>query len=162
MCKFITFLFDLIPIPRFRSYLIKTHLAKCSFCQKELVPDSVLEEKFKIPIWIQSEQSLWPQISDKIFTCEDLPHEHRPRALPFSVPRWQWALVVLALVVLVGINLLIERDIGRRSIQGEISVSSTTPRIIITRAEIKGKKAKPFIYQTKERFFIWFEEPEGD
>jgi hypothetical protein len=163
MCKFIAFLYDLIPIQGFRAFLIKRHIAKCPICEKESAMETILEEKFKIPDWIESEQSLWPQIREKVFGPEPLP-THRQKALRIMPPRWQWALAGIALLLVVGINLLIERDFDRKRIQGEFIATTTAPRIIITHAEIKGKQAKPFIYQTQGKYFVWFEESksEGD
>lgn len=164
MCKIIAFLYGLIPIQGFRAFLVKKHFAKCPACQKEWAIETILVEKFQTPGWIESEQSLWPQIRKKIYALEIPPSTPRQKARQFLIPRWQWALAGLALLVLVGINLLIERDFHQNALQGEFIATSTTPRIIITHAEINGKKAKPFVYQTQEGFFIWFEEskPEGD
>lgn len=164
MCKFIAFLYDLIPIQGFRDFLIKRYITECSICEKESAIETLLEEKLQIPEWIESEDSLWPQIREKVFLQEPLPSPHRQKVLRFMPRRWQWALAGLALLLVVAINLLIERGFDAKRLQGELIATTTAPRIIITHAEIKGKKAKPFVYQTQEKCFIWFEESksEGD
>ena len=40
----------------------------------------------------------------------------------------------------------------------EISLAIKNPQVKIIHAEIQGKKAKPYIYQTTENLFIWFDE----
>ena len=158
MCKFITFLYDLIPIQSFRAYLIQKHFAKCPGCQNELDIDTLLEEKFKIPDWVESEPNLWPQIREKICTIDARPSSIRHRARRFSIPFWQWTAAGLALFALLGISLLVNRYFHQKNLRGEFIASSRLPRIIITHAEINGKKARPFVYQTREECFIWFEE----
>ncbi len=164
MCKLIAFLYGSIPIQGFRTFLIKKHFSKCPVCQSELDIEALFTEKFQIPEWIESEQSLWPQIREKILTLEIPSSPSRQKDRRFLIPRWQWALAGLALLLVVGISLLIERDFRQNAYQGEFIATSSTPRIIIMHVEIKGKKAKPFVYQTQDKFFIWFEEskPEGD
>jgi hypothetical protein len=164
MCKFIAFLYGLIPLQGFRAFLIKRHIANCSICEKEPAIETLLQEKLRIPEWIESEQSLWPKIKEKVLSPEPLPSAHRQKVLRFMAPRWQWALAGLALLLVVGINILIERDLDPQRLQEEFIATATIPTVIITHAEIKGKKAKPFIYQTHEKCFIWFEESksEGD
>ncbi len=164
MCKLISFLYDLIPIRGFRAFLIKKHLIKCAICQNELSIEPLYEEKFKAPEWIESEQSLWPHIREKLSTQRIPSSPSLQNKKRFLIPRWQWALAGFILLVLVGIYLLIKQDFRQNALKGEFIATSTTPRIVIMHAEIEGKKAKPFVYQTQERFFVWFEKskPEGD
>ena len=37
-----------------------------------------------------------------------------------------------------------------------------TPRVVIEHAEINGKKARPYIYQTPEISYIWFSEAKNN
>ena len=57
----------------------------------------------------------------------------------------------------IGLGLLIHQNFLKRTPE-ESAVEIDTPRIIIKHAEIKGKKAKPYIYQTPYVSFIWFAE----
>jgi hypothetical protein len=164
VCKLIILLYDLVPIQGFRAYLIKKHLAKCPVGQRDLDIETLLKEKFRIPGWIESEKSLWPHVREKIFAPETVPSASSERALRFTKPWWHWAVAGLALLVMAALNLLILRNFNHHPFQGESAVPPFTSTIIINHAEIKGRKAKPFIYQTHEACFIWFEESksEGD
>ncbi len=161
MCKFIVFLYDMIPIQGIRAFLIKKHIDRCPVCQREMAIETLLEEKFKIPEWIESEQSLWPQIREKAFSQKPVLLSGRQKERPFKISGWQWALAGLALLVVVGINVLIGPDLSPRRHSREFIVSAAQPKIIITHAEIEGREAKPFVYETRERCFIWFEEQES-
>jgi hypothetical protein len=154
MCKFIAFLYDSIPIRSVRAFLIKRHFAKCPNCKKESAIGDLLQEKLQVPEWIKAEQSLWPQIKEKVLSPQPLPSAHRQKALRFIAPRWQWALAGLALLLVVGINLLIERDFHPQHLQEPFIVSTTAPRIIIIHAEIKGKQAKPCLSNSGKIFCL--------
>jgi hypothetical protein len=164
MCKFIRFLYIAVPIRGFRAYLIQWHISGCSACQKQWTIDWSTQESFAKAKWIQNEQSLWPRIQEKIsgVKIEDL--EPKGKKAPLLFPRWKWALAGLAAFICLAATLLIlSTAIPKRAKTG-ISSAVKTPRIHINYAKIDGNKAKPFVFQTPENLFIWFEkiQREGD
>lgn len=159
MCKLIRFLYITIPFHGFRDYLIQKHLADCPQCQMEWVIDRDTEESLAMPEWIKKESSLWPRIQEEI-KRKHVKQEQAPsgkRKTTFF-PRWQWALASLALFILVGMILVVDKAMIQPPPETEISLALKNPQVKIIRAEISGKKAKPFIYQTQENLFIWFDE----
>ena len=164
MCKFIRFLFCLIPIQGFRAQLIQKHLGDCSECQREWAIDKSAEDSFTKPEWVIHEHSLWPLIQEKIKDTkfEEIPSAKRKTAFLFS--RWQWGLAGLTLLVFIVINLVLNKGPVQSLSKTEVSLTNKIPQIRIIRAEILGKKARPFVYQTPENLFIWFDKTkqEGD
>ena len=156
MCKFYKLLYWLIPLKNFHSFLINKHFSGCGRCLKETEMDNRLKEVV-IPDWIKTEESLWPKIKPGL----SIPEEKEPvKQKNFDLPsfkKWHWALAGLALVCVVGLCVLIHRNFLKNPPAEEASVKEMS-RIKITYAEIKGKKARPYIYQTPTGSFIWFAE----
>lgn len=157
MCKLIRFLYIMIPIHDFRAYLIQKHLAACSRCQTEWAIDKSTEESLKKSTWVTNEPSLWPQIQEKINVAELEETPARRRKTTFPLPRWQWALAGLALLIFIVINLVIDKGLVLSLSKKEVSLALKIPQVRIIDAEIRGIKARPFIYQTPENVFIWFD-----
>ena len=157
MCKLIRFLYKLVPFLFFRAVLNRKHIAVCQRCQKEWAIETSIQEALSPPEWIKNEQSLWPQIRETIGTAKPGEAEDRKGKEAFFFPGWQWALAGLTLLIMVGINIVLDK--------GSIPAVSRTigfppvaiPQIKIIHAEISGKKAKPFIYRTQENVYIWFD-----
>lgn len=158
MCKLIRFFYLLIPIHGFRAFLIQKHFAACSVCQKEWGMDQSAKGSFTKPEWIAQEHSLWPQIQEKIHMLEREGIQSGETKKIFLFPRWQWALAGLALLILAGISLVLDIGLIHRSKKAEVSLTLKNPQVNIIHAEIHGKKATPFIYQTSENLYIWFGE----
>jgi hypothetical protein len=158
MCKLMRLLFIAIPFHSFRDFLIGNHLSNCPRCQKEWELDQETVKSFAMPDWIKKESSLWPRIQAKIKRSGQEKILSRKGKATSRFLRWQWAVTSLALFIFVGLILVINKvGLRPRSIT-EISLASKNPQVNIIRAEIQGKKAKTFIYQTKENLFIWFDE----
>lgn len=159
MCKLIRFLYTTIPFHGFRDYLIQNHLEDCPQCQRKWAIARDIEDFFAMPEWIKKESSLWPRIQEKI-KRKRVEQEQAPSGKKeiFFFPRWRWALAGLALFILVGMIFLIDKTMIQPPIETRISFALKNPQIKIIHAEIQGKKAKPFIYQTTDKLYIWFDE----
>jgi hypothetical protein len=111
-----------------------------------------------MPDWIKQEASFWPRVEAKLRGTEQSdasPEMGRSIRPPF---RWQWAWAGLFIVLLAGTILVFhERNIPS-PVESDLASALHHPRIKITRAEILGKRAKSFVYQTEENIFIWFDE----
>ena len=113
------------------------------------------------PDWIAKEESMWPQIREKIYSQRKKSFKADTALKPFFFPRWRWAVVCLFFVVAVGVALMIQTNVQRKSPELEALVEET-PRVVIEHAEIDGKKARAYIYQTPEISFIWFSEAKNN
>jgi hypothetical protein len=159
MCKLIRFFYLLIPVHGFRAFLIQKHISSCSVCEKEWGMDMSAQEAFIKPEWIALERSFWPHIQKRILAGEREETRSMAREKTSLSPRWQWALASgLVLIVLLGISFVLDIGLFRKTSKAEVSSVSKNPRVDIIYAEIHGKRAKPFIYQTQENLFIWFDE----
>jgi len=152
-------LYSLIPVANFRAFLIRKHISSCPECQKEWEIDGTMEDFFMAPSWIEKEGSLWPRIQETIRATEIENSSARRNSYTTGFfPRWQWALAGFALILLAGINLIVNKSAFRSLPLSEVDLAYKPPQVKIIRAEIHGQKAKPFIYKTKENLFIWFDQ----
>lgn len=157
MCKIFRFMYIAIPHRDFRSYLIKRHFAGCIRCQRAWEPDSEREKPLAMPEWIHRESSLWPEIQKKIKQARRETVLSRNNEGSTRFLRWQLALTGVGLFILTALIFMFLRDGAIQSGRKDF-LSFKNPQIKIVRAEIQGKKAKPFIYKTGELIFIWFAE----
>lgn len=157
MCRLYKLLYTLFPLKRFRSILIERHFSVCPSCQKETELESYLKDMLVGPDWIGKEENLWPQIKEKIYSQRKKSFKSEKTLEPFFFKKWKWAAVGLALIVAVGAVLIVQTNFQRKSRETEALVKET-PRVVIEHAEIEGKKARAYIYQTPEISFIWFSE----
>jgi len=109
------------------------------------------------PDWIAKEEIMWPQIKEKIDSQRKKSIKAGTAFQLFFFRKWKWAAVGLVLVVALGVVLMIQTNVQRKPPEAEALVKET-PRVVIEHAEIDGKKAKAYIYQTPEISFIWFSE----
>ena len=113
------------------------------------------------PGWIEKEESMWPQVREKIYFNRKISFKADTALKPFFFPKWRWAVVGLFLVFVVGAVLMIQTNFQKKSAEPEVLVKET-PRITIEHAEKDGKKARAYIYQTPEISFIWFSEAKNN
>ena len=161
MCRLYNLLYTIFPVKRFRSFLIKKHFSACSSCQKESEIESQLKDMLAAPSWIAKEEIMWPQIREKLNSQRKKSFKTEKTPQPFFSTRWKWAAAGLVLVVAIGVVLLVITSVQRKSEEAEALVKET-PRVLIKHAEINGKKARPYIYQTPEISFIWFSEAKNN
>jgi hypothetical protein len=157
MCKFYKLLYWLIPVKSFQSFLIRKHFSGCDRCQREIEIDNRLKEMV-IPDWIRAEKSFWPQIKPRLSIPEEKTHVKENKDGFFSFKKWHWAMAGLALVCVMGSSVLIYRNFQKKLSVEKAALINEMSRVKINYAEIKGKKAIPYIYQTPTVSFIWFAE----
>lgn len=157
MCRLYKLLYKLFPVKSVRSLLIEKHFSVCSSCQKETEIESQLKNLLTVPSWIAEEESIWPLIREKIYSQRKKQIKAEKALKPYFIQKWKWATVSLVFVVAIGLILLVQINYQRKSAEAEVFVKETQ-KVVIKHAEINGKKAKPYIYQTPEISFIWFSE----
>jgi hypothetical protein len=158
MCKLCKLLYRLIPGKQFQYILIKKHIANCTQCQKEIEEASSLIRESSIPPnWIEATEDLWPQIRQVICSREKMAEEHKRKFGISLQGRWRWSMAFVFLALMIGLAVLMHKNFLTRTSIEEKYITKNKPRITIKYAEIKGKKAKPSIYQTPNASFIWFD-----
>ncbi len=156
MCLFFKFLFWLFPFRGFRALVLRIHIDRCSRCQKEYEIEDLTKDILTVPDWIEKEPSLWPQVNRKMVTLGD--EKTKKRKKPYSKTTWYWAaatLFIAAAVLLIVWNY--QSEINRIPFE-EVAVTQEFPQVTIKHAEVNGKKATSYVYQTQKISFIWFSE----
>jgi len=161
MCRLYKLLYKFIPIKSFQAFLIKKHFSVCSSCQKETEIESQLKNVLAFPSWIAKEESIWPQIREKLYSQRKKTLKAEKTLAPFFIQKWKWAAASLVLVIAAGVVLLVHINFQKKSAEEEALVKDT-PRVVIKNAEINGKKAIAYLYQTPEISFIWFSEAKNN
>ena len=157
MCKLYRILYKLIPIKAFQSYLIKNHFSVCPQCGEAAGIDDLGIEKLLCPENFRDSQSLWPHIEPKLQPVKTDQMSLEDRSSTFF-RKWRWALAGICLAVVIGASALFYRNIQKKAYSDAGDRFPEEARIEIANAEVYGKKARSFIYQTSSASFIWFSE----
>jgi hypothetical protein len=148
MCKLYRLLYSILPFKIIRSALIKRHFSVCENCQENIQIKEPLNEVEAIKTWAQKEASLWPEIVSGLQSLEQ-DKAALKKTIIFPPSRtWRWAVGFIALTILVAVSFLIQRGLKREVPSEEVLSAKSPPKVIVKRAELKGIKARPIIYQT--------------
>jgi hypothetical protein len=165
MCKILGFLYMIIPFKRLKGALIRKHFERCQRCSQEIEAVADAAGSALKPKWIQESPSLWPKIRERLVSRKSQPELRLSLPRPYPgrahARRWKQAAVaaLAAVIVLGSIGLFVLRHSGRARLgpgsgpPGE--PPGTSPRVEVNAAELKGKPANPYIYQTPRASFIW-------
>ncbi len=161
MCRLYRVLYRLFPLRPFRALLIKKHFLICAQCQLEY-GEQEYSALLKTPHWIGKEQSLWPLVRERL-SRQKRGERERSLASSFSrIKRWEWAAVPMMILLLTASLIFLRRSYESKMkpepqpARTVASAPSSLTRVTVTRAELNGQKARPFIYQTSNASFIWF------
>lgn len=161
MCRLHKFLYRALPVRKWRALIIKRHFDFCAVCQKEMNINLAIGSLPALPRWIGEEPSYWPKVRRKIAYFEEKarpPLKMRRFPSPRALRLAAGSLMILLLFVSILIyrKALQEKTEPEQLPQSEASTAGKATRIKINYAEIKGKKAISYIYQTPNASFICF------
>jgi len=130
----------------------------CEDCRGTLQPEESLGEVNAVKAWAQKETSLWPQIKSRLLDLEHAKAAPKKTSVfyPFKIRRW--ATTFVALMVLVVVSFLMQKEMKRAVSSEEEPLTKSPTKVIVKRAELKGKKARPIIYQTPNVSIIYLVE----
>jgi len=153
MCRIVRLLYALIPLRRFRAYLIRSHFATCRSCGPEAGRQEGWAELVRSPDWVFREAGYWPEIERRMRA--EPARDAVPAALAPVRPSAGFAAAaggVLAVAVLAVLF------IGRPGPGPDPSAAGRleAPRVEVLSAEIGGRLARSSVYQMKSASFIWF------
>lgn len=161
MCKIYKILYAAIPVKKWKSALIRRHFERCPRCAEEIIfKDHVVRAFFK-PDWIQETPNFWPQIRTRIISHENQPETFRPGISPWQLRarRWSLAAAAAAFLIIGAIGFFLLRQPDHKISGPESSLPkdliAAVPRVQVISAELGGKRAKAYIYQTPTASFIW-------
>ncbi len=156
MCLFFKFLFWLVPFQGFRALVLRIHFDRCIRCQEEYEIEDLTKDILTVPDWINAEPSLWPQVKHKMIPMGDEKTKKRKK-LHFKT-KWYWAAATLFIAAAVVLIVWTQQNGNKRILFEEALVTQEIPQVTIRNAEVNGKKATSYVYQTQEISFIWFSE----
>ena len=158
MCKLYRFLYFILPFKIIRSALIKKHFGVCKDCRKNIQIKEPLKEVETIKTWAHKEASLWPEIVSSLQNLKQAKGVPKKNMIfhPFRI--WRWAAGFITLTVLIAIGFLIQRGAKKEIPSEKVLLAKSPPKVIVKRAELKGVKARPIIYQTPTVSIILFVE----
>lgn len=158
MCLFFKFLYWLFPFRDFRVFILRAHMDRCQLCRGEYEIDELIQEALNPPGWIKDEPSLWPGVDRRIGKGMAGKTSGEKKAKIFR--KWAWVTASLVLAAAVLLVVWSRKNGGRYSPSEEAAINQNIPQVTIKRAELNGKKAASYVYQTPEISFIWFSEHE--
>ncbi|MCJ7772216.1 MAG: hypothetical protein MUP22_03665 [Desulfobacterales bacterium] len=158
MCRFYKILYFILPFKNIKSVLIKKHFSVCEVCQVNSQLKKDLSEVEALKAWASKENSVWPEIKSALQIQEVIKANPKKNltSQPFRI--WRWAASLIAVTIVVAISLLIQKGQKTDVLSDEMQLAESFPKVILKRAELNGKKARPVIYQTSTVSIIFLVE----
>jgi len=147
-CKFIDFLFSVLPIKRWQDFLVRRHLQNCTVCQRRLVNSEDARRLFVPENRIEDLEGIWPAIKLRQAKEkeEKLPAQRRRR--------WAFATAFLLVIVVSAVWLYLAIGPGK-----ERPEQSSIEQFQINSIEIDNEPAQAFVYHPRDSktYFVWVE-----
>jgi hypothetical protein len=157
LCLVYEILYKLLPLPLLRALLIEKHFAGCPRCREGFnQTDRAVRELADTPEWVTQEQSLWPSIRARILELQAPAKKKTLRPDPAGRRKWRWAAAGFSLTLMLSFNLLIRQAEHMTAAASDITPAEASPDVTVNFAEIRGRKARHYIYQTPSKSYIWF------
>lgn len=148
-CKIVDFFYFIFPLKRWRDFLIRIHIQKCSLCQTRLAGVEDVKSVLIQENEVGNLEGLWPSVRRK------LNKEEREERRIYK-PRWRWAFAVAVFLVVVISGIWFYHIFTpKKSPSGEELVE----RFQINYIRIEEKPASAFLFQPKDSdmIFVWTE-----
>lgn len=155
-CKIYRFLYKIIPIERWRAYLMGTHLAVCHRCKEEYAADFQMETIGTRPETVAPDFDLWERIQERLIVIENSKEDYKKINAATRRYRWAWALTgaaVLLLALLIPLKLFHHADHqGRQDNNGQ-----KDKKIIINSVTVERQPAETIYFHPgdKDRLIVW-------
>jgi hypothetical protein len=154
-CQVYKFLYKMVPIVRWRVFLMDRHFSRCPLCIEALAAVNQIDSIGITPGTVDPGVDLWAGTANRLAAAE----RAEPPAPKRIKPRrrtWAWALAgaaVLALAILIPPAL--QHGPGSSGEQNEMAAQDK--KIIINSVTVENRPAKTFYFQpeNKDRLIIW-------
>jgi hypothetical protein len=161
MCKIHRLMAAVIPFARMREVFILRQIERCPRCGEGENLDDPRVAQFLNPGWVRETADLWPLLRDRLLSGEPSGQDAgrvRGPARSF-IRKWAWAaavagLAALCLLVLIGLRHS-EKVPPQAFAPLPAMPPQVEPRVLVLDAELQGRPAKPYVYQTATGSFIW-------
>jgi hypothetical protein len=149
-CNTVDRLYSVLPVRRFRDWLIRAHIERCPRCQARLLSRDEARSLLVAPARLGT-GDLWQKISAQAVPL--VPVRESPAARG-AIP-WRWAAVtaMTAVMALAGFWLL--RQVERPGLDG-LQIASVE-RFELDYVKVGGAPAQTFVYQPQgtDTVFVW-------
>lgn len=147
-CKFIDFLFSVLPLKRWQDFLARRHIQNCAVCLNKL---ATAEEVRKLLIperEIENLEAVWSAVKSRL--------DERRRLKPQAQRRWRWAFAAASLIIIIIGAVWIYQAVGPGKGGAELPFSE---QFQINLIEIDNQPAQAFVYHPHDSktFFVWVE-----
>jgi hypothetical protein len=125
------------------------------------IVDLKVQGIFARPDWVNKETSLWQQVNEKIASQETQKPQFKLKEsrTTMTLRRWSWAAGAVVLII-IGISILSHKHSQRNVAWKAEALShvqkSENQKAGIVVAEVGGRTATAYIYQTRIATYIWF------
>lgn len=155
-CKTFKFLYNVIPLNIFRSYLIKKHFSSCSSCSAELADEVEIEKMIISPGKASRDIDLWPGLKNDIIS---LNRESRLKArrIPAGIRKWQLGLTgAVLLLMLILVPFILNRFDQDSGIDPE-TAGIVNREIEVKSLRIENRPVKSYYFQSKDtnKIIVW-------
>ena len=149
-CKTVDVLYQALPLPRLRDWLIRAHIERCPRCQARLISRDEAMSLLVRPSDLGDIERLWPAISRRAKRAPALPEPMMGRGS--YVWRGTAVSAMVLAIALSGFWLL--REIERT---GPGDVAASAQRFEIDYVNVGGAPARTFVYQPQgtDSVFVW-------
>ncbi|MGB7295852.1 MAG: hypothetical protein WBC70_09720 [Candidatus Aminicenantales bacterium] len=150
-CKTVSFFYNLIPLSRWRAFLIRRHIEGCAHCQAGLPSRAESRSLFVQERAVGGEGVLWTKIGPRL-APDAAGKKETARTAPIF-RRWGWAVAAAFLAVLITGVLLI-KDFRP---EGTVAATAVPARFELEYVRIGGQPADTVVYQPhgSDMIIVW-------
>ncbi len=146
-CKFIDFLFSVLPIKRWQDFLVRRHIQNCAVCRNKLATIDEARQLLIPENEIENLEGVWPAVKSRL--------DERRRQKPQAQRRWRWAFAAASLIIIISaVWLYLAFGPGKGSPEPPFA-----EQFQINLIEIDNQPAQAFVYHPHDSktFFVWVE-----
>jgi hypothetical protein len=147
-CRWIDFLFSVLPIKRWQDFLVRRHIQNCPECQDKLATVEEARELFVPESEIENLQGVWPAIQSR--------QDERRGQKPQAQRRWRWAFAAAFLFIVLAGAVWLYLAVGPGKGSPEPPFAE---QFQINSIEIDNQPAQAFVYHPRDSktYFVWVE-----
>lgn len=152
-CKTVNFFYALIPLSRWRDFLIRRHIEGCARCQDGLASRAESRSLLVQEGAVNIGRTLWSAVEPGLAEVATSAARRTHRRAPLVSHRRQWAVAVALLLVLV-VGYWILKDFQPEA----VSAAAAAPeRFELAYVRVDGRPADVMIYQPQgsDMIIIW-------
>lgn len=152
-CKTVDFFYALIPLTRWRGWLIRRHIDGCARCQARLASRADSRLLFVQEETVGSERTLWMAVESRLAKETREPIKTIGRRAPVGLRPRSWA-VAAALLLVLAAGYWLLRDFQPEGTSGAAAVPA---RFELAYVRVDGVPADVMIYQPQgsDMIIVW-------